>query len=281
MSATQFTTLTDTYLTEDSSSEAAPAGTPTADVAQRLSALPFKFISEEVTKIEVFMKTYNTRNIGDHADEYENLLEDLGFKDPALSITQQKALRLKVLDKMNGLFKKMEKFGHIIGSEKDTNNITANIQFAPWTAAWLLPEWNGGVTVLPIYYPVDNELGAEEFPPEIFHVEEPQAIGFKLEAESETEATNAEYSKDVTPTMRSAPALNTPPPSMSETSWNKIPSKKIKIVLRNTLRTEVAARTTRRRTQSPSAPRTLIRSSRDEFEGDAGKLYRHYSAVVH
>lgn len=202
--------------------------------------MPFKFISEEVTKIEVFMKTYNTRNIGDHAGEYENLLEDLEFKDPALSKTQQKALRLKVLDKMNGLFKKMDKFGHIISSEKDTNNITANIQFAPWTAAWLLPEWNGDVTDLPIYYPADTNFGPEEFPTDTFIVEESQAIGSKLKAESEIEATNAGPSKDVTPTMRSAPALNTPPPPMSETSSDKIPSRKIKIVLHYTPRTEVA-----------------------------------------
>jgi len=239
LSATKFVTLTDTYLIEDSSSEAAPTGTPTVSVAQRLSAPPFKFISDEVTKIAVFMKTYNTRNIGDHGDEYEDLLEDLGFKNPALSTTQQKALRFKVLDKMNGLFKKMEKFGHIIGCEKGTNNITANIKFASWTAAWLLPEWNGDVTVLPIYYPVDTNFRPEKFPKDLLIVEEPQAIRSKLEAESEIEATNAGPSKDITPTMHSAPALNTPPPSLSQTSGKKIPSKKIKIVLRCTPRTKV------------------------------------------
>jgi hypothetical protein len=132
-----------------------PAGPATRSPEERLQKTnpgdKFTWTDEEVKTIMRWMvKNQCIRSI-DSMDEFEKLLDELGFKDSSISDDNKWLLKKKTQQKLTGLEDRLTYAGALKVLETKWHNpghIREGIkpEFAAYTKAWLEPDWDGKIT---------------------------------------------------------------------------------------------------------------------------------------
>jgi hypothetical protein len=133
----------------------------------------FLFTSEERNRIVKWMIKENAAGVVGHEQAFQALITELGFEDSSLVPQEKTLIRQKAAHKIKDLVDIfVGKQALTYTQEKKRGVLIAD--YAPWTATWLHPEWDGKLTKPDGYHAVhriEEDLGPEDLGPEVLEVE--------------------------------------------------------------------------------------------------------------
>ncbi|CAG8950325.1 hypothetical protein HYFRA_00006818 [Hymenoscyphus fraxineus] len=96
--------------------------------------------------LKIWMYKNKARNIGNHRDSFDQLLEDFGYKHNALNVLEKRSLRERTKEKMGTFFREMEKLGAAKREQDKKHPSGERVWYADWCETWIHDAgWNGSV----------------------------------------------------------------------------------------------------------------------------------------
>ncbi|PMD52277.1 uncharacterized protein K444DRAFT_637460 [Hyaloscypha bicolor E] len=128
----------------------------------------FLFTSEERNHIIKWMVKENAAGVIGHEQAFQALITELGFNDSSLSPQEKTLIRQKTSRKIKDLVEVMVGKQALTYTQEKKRGVWI-AKYAPWTATWLHPEWDGELTNSDGYHAVDRI--EEDLGPEVLEVE--------------------------------------------------------------------------------------------------------------
>jgi hypothetical protein len=105
----------------------------------------WRFTSEESKKIIVWMVENNAAGVIGHEIAFERLMTELRFNDESLDTNEKGSIRHKTCNKIKSVMATLIAKKALVCRKINARG-ELEVNFAPWTASFLRPSWNGDLT---------------------------------------------------------------------------------------------------------------------------------------